>query len=60
MKQWELENNSKVELPDGTFAIFIKMDGLYAKWDVQGEWKTGNYEAFEKTKDGYKVVRIEE
>lgn len=56
MKQWELPNNSKVHLPNGTTATFLYMDGMYAKWDVNGKRKTGNFEAFEATEDGYKVV----
>jgi len=56
MKQWELTNNSKVELPDGSFATFLKMDGMYAKWDKDGEFLTGNYDTFEETEFGYKVV----
>lgn len=33
LKQWELDNNSKVELPDGSISTFLKMDGMYAHWD---------------------------
>lgn len=55
MKQWELENNSKVKLPDGTIATFIKMDGKYARWNKNGRIKIGNFEDFEKTKFGYRV-----
>jgi hypothetical protein len=54
--QWELENNSSVELPDGTIVIYLKMDGMYAHWDVDGELQIGNYSVFEKTETGYKVV----
>lgn len=54
-KQWELPNNSKVLLPDGRFIIFLKMDGMYAKWKVGDEIKTGNYKHFEKVDDYYKV-----
>lgn len=56
MKQWQLPNNSKVKLPDGTFVTFLKMDGMYAKWDNNGEFQTGNFEKFEKENDYYKVV----
>jgi hypothetical protein len=57
MKQHELKNNSEVELPDGKRVKFIKMDGMYAKWDVDGELKTGNFEEFEETEFGYKVIK---
>lgn len=56
MKQWELPNNSKVKLPDGSFATYLKMDGMYAKWDKDGEFLTGNYENLEKEEDYYKVI----
>jgi hypothetical protein len=56
LKQWELENNSEVELPDGVKATFLKMDGMYAHWDLQGELAIGNYDSFVKTKTGYKVI----
>ena len=55
MKQWELKNNSVVELPDGTLATFVKMDGRYAQWDQNGELKIGNFEDFDQTESGYKV-----
>lgn len=53
--QWELKNDSIVELPDGTRATFVAMDGMYAKWIQNGEHKIGNFEKFEKTDFGYKV-----
>ncbi len=56
LKQWELPNNSIVTLPDGSKATFLKMDGIYAKWDQDGEFKTGNFDAFEQVGDEYKVV----
>lgn len=55
LRQWELPNNSVVTLPDGTTAIFLKMDGMYAKWDVDGELKTGNFDEFEETEGGYRA-----
>lgn len=55
MKQWQLKNNSKVQLPDGKIVTFLKMDGMYAKWNDNGEFKTGNFDEFEKTDFGYKV-----
>lgn len=55
MKQWELPSGSKVKLPDGTFATFTKMDGMYAHWDVNGELAIGNYDNLEK-RDGYYEV----
>jgi hypothetical protein len=57
MKQWELKNNSKVEIPDGRIVTFLKMDGMYAKWDDNGELKTGNFEEFEETDFGYKTTQ---
>jgi len=59
LKQWELENNSTVELPSGKRVTFLKMDGMYAKWDDNGEFKTGNFDEFEKTHSGYKVLENE-
>lgn len=57
MKQHELKNNSTVELADGRKVTFVKMDGMYAHWDFGGILKIGNYEEFEETDFGYKVVR---
>ncbi len=56
MKQWELKNNSRVLLPEGKVVTFLKMDGSYAHWDDNGELRIGNFEEFEETEDGYKVV----
>ena len=59
MEQWELKNNSKVKLADGRIVTFIKMDGMYAHWDIGGMLKTGNYQKFEKVENKeykYKVV----
>jgi hypothetical protein len=56
MKQHELPNNSKVKLPDGTWALFLKMDGMYAHWKVNGELKIGSFEEFKKVDDYYEVV----
>ena len=56
MKQWELPNSSKVKLPDGTFVKFLKMDGMYAKWDNNGEFQTGNFSGFKKVDDYYEVI----
>jgi len=55
LKQWELPRNSRVKLPDGKMATFLGMDGLYAKWDLNGEFKMGNYEKFIKKGDYYEV-----
>jgi hypothetical protein len=60
MKQWELPNNSLVQLPGGKKVTFLKMDGMYAQWDVDGKVKIGNFAAFEKTDFGYKVVEKKE
>jgi len=57
MKQWELKNNSKVELPDGQIATFVRMDGMYAQWELKGKLLIGNYEDFKKTDFGYKVKK---
>lgn len=56
LKQWQLPNNSKVRLSDGTEITFLKMDGMYAKWDQEGRFATGNFEAFEKRDGYYQVV----
>lgn len=56
-KQWQLKNNSIVELIDGRKIKFIKMDGAYAHWDLEGRLKIGNYEEFEETDFGYKVTK---
>lgn len=55
IKQWDLKNNSIVELPDGSRVTFLKMDGMYAHWDKNGKQKIGNFKDFEKTNFGYKV-----
>jgi hypothetical protein len=56
-KQWELPNKSKVKLEDGTIVTFLKMDGMYAKWDVgDGYLMTGNFEKFIKEGDMFVVV----
>ena len=59
MKQWELPNNSKVKLPDGRMITFVKMDGVYAHWDVGGVLKIGSYKEFGFEKEGgyYKVIK---
>lgn len=56
MKQWELPNNTVVELPDGTLATFLKMDGMYAHWDIGGELQIGNYDNIERVDGVFKVV----
>jgi len=56
LKQWELPNNSKVKLLDGTFATYLRMDGMYAKWDNKGEFQTGNFDKLKKEEDYYLVV----
>ncbi len=55
-KQWEIPNNSRVVLKDGTEAIYLKMDGMYAKWDVNGDMKTGNFEKLESVGNHFRVV----
>lgn len=60
MKQYELKNDSIVELSNGKRVTFLKMDGMYAKWDDEGEFKTGNFEDFEETDFGYKVKETNE
>ena len=48
MKQWQIPNNSKVEISKGLFYTFLKMDGMYAKWkDNKDRFKIGNYEELE-------------
>ena len=56
LKQWELPNNSKVMLPDGTTITFKGMDGMYAHWEQDGKLKIGNFSnGFIKVNDYYKV-----
>lgn len=55
MKQYELPNNSIVILPDGEEVKFLKMDGMYAQWEENGELKIGNFKEFEKVGDKFKV-----
>ena len=55
LKQWELKNNSEVELSDGTRVTFLKMDGMFAHWEENGKRKIGNFNAFVKTDYGYKI-----
>ena len=52
LKQWELPNNTEVILEDGSVATFLKMDGMYAKWNHDGEFKTGNFAAILQGEDG--------
>lgn len=56
LKQWQLKNNSEVELPDGERVKFKKMDGMYAQWEQNGNIKIGSFEKFEKTDFGYRVI----
>ena len=56
MKQYELPNNAIVILPGGTEAKFLRMDGMYATWEEDGEFKIGNFENFEKVGEKYKVI----
>lgn len=59
MKQWDLPANSTVILPNGDTATFLKMDGMYAQWEQNGEKKIGNFdklEAVNADKKLYKVV----
>lgn len=58
LKQWELPNYSKVKLPNGEFATFIKMDGMYGKWDIGGKMVIGNYLKFKKAEGYYEVVVV--
>ena len=55
LKQWELPNNTKVEIQPGEFATFLEMDGMYAKWDLGGKFKIGNYDIIYKEKGKYKA-----
>ena len=56
LKQWELPNKSKVILRDGQEVTYLKMDGMYAQWNVNGQLKTGNFKEFKKEGDKYIVV----
>jgi hypothetical protein len=54
-KQYELPNNSKVQLPDGEIVKFLKMDGMYAQWEQKGKLAIGNFESFILEDGVYKV-----
>jgi len=56
MKQWELPNNVTVILPDKSTATFLKMDGMYAHWDVGGKRMIGNYDNIELIDGVYEVT----
>lgn len=51
---WELNRGDKVRLGDQIF-IFVKMDGMYAKWtDEYGEgWHTFNTDPLFWNENGY-------
>lgn len=64
IKQWNIPNNSKVILPSEEEVVFLKMDGMYAKWAVtdpvtgDSQMATGNFDGFEKVEDGvYRVIK---
>jgi hypothetical protein len=58
IKQWDLPNGSTVELPDERTVTFLKMDGMYAKWDDGGAIATGNFMEFEKVGNNlYRVIK---
>ncbi len=54
--QWEIPNNSRVVFKDGTEATYLKMDGMYAQWDVNGNEYIGNFDKLEKVGNHYKVI----
>lgn len=56
IKQWELPFGAKVKLEDGKIVTFKHMDGMYAKWDVDGQLATGNFYGFTKEGDYYVPV----
>lgn len=56
LKQHELPINAPCILEDGTKAVFKRMNGMYAEWDIDGETKVGNYRYFVREKDVYKVT----
>lgn len=58
MKQWDLPHNSTVILPNGEEVTFLKMDGMYAKWDDKGEFKTGNFSEFETVNPEKKIFKV--
>ena len=53
IEQWNLPYGAKVKLDNDTIAIFKHMDGMYAKWDIDGELGTGNFKGFKKVDDYY-------
>lgn len=56
IRQWDLKNNSIVELLNGDRVKFLKMDGMYAHWESTDDViNIGNFEEFEETDFGYKV-----
>lgn len=56
LKQWELPNNSQVKLSDGRMIKFLKMDGIYAHWIIDGGLAIANFNGFKKDGDHYKVI----
>lgn len=56
LKQHELPQGCTCVLPDNSEAKFIKMDGMYAQWSVEGESKIKNYPLFIREGNKYKVV----
>lgn len=56
LKQWELPNDCQVVLPDGREVTFLKMDGMYAKWQTEDGMATGNFDSFVRRKEKYYVL----
>lgn len=51
MKTWNLPNNTEVTLGDGEVVKFLRMDGMYGKWEQRGKMVIGNFDNIE-LKDG--------
>lgn len=51
---WELKKGDKIVMENGDIVTFLKMDGMYAKWELpNGEIGTGNFDKLLKVGDKY-------
>lgn len=55
-KQWQLPPGATVEFSDGSRAKFLRMDGTWAKWEQDGQLKTGNFNGFTRYDQIYKPI----
>lgn len=56
IKQWDLPKHCTVQFKDGSTAEYLGMDGMYAKWNADGQFQIGNFEGFTKEGDVYKPI----